>query len=126
MSLVTAFASPLRFTNSPPVPIDASRSCGMAADVPFKLVPNYIGTAFGMRLYIVDIDCRLRRTCVDLSAFIIIVWCTCRSRRRGMLRFSGLIRSIVTDATIYFLATITAQIYSIVGVHSFAFFPRSP
>ena len=75
-------------------------------------------------LSIVGVDRRSRRTCVDLSAFIIIVWCTYRSRRRGTLRFSGLIRKIVTEATFYFLVMVAAQIYSIVGVRSFAFFPR--
>ena len=57
---------------------------------------------------------------VELSAFIVIVWYICRDKTT--LKFSALIRTIVTEATVYFLAMVAMQTYSIVGVK---YFPRS-
>ena len=42
-----------------------------------------------------------------MSAFLVVVWYAYRNR--GALKFSALIRTIVTEATIYFLAMVTAQ-----------------
>lgn len=64
--------------------------------------------------------CRLgltENTCVELSAFAIIVWYIYRDRRT--LKFSALIRTIVAEATVYFLVMVAAQAYGIVGVWPF-------
>ena len=45
----------------------------------------------------------------ELSAFLVIVWCT--YREKSTLKFSALIRRIITEATIYFLAMVALQIY---------------
>ena len=45
----------------------------------------------------------------ELSAFLVIVWYTYRNI--STLKFSTIIRTIVTEATIYFLAMIAIQIY---------------
>ena len=42
---------------------------------------------------------------LDLSAFLVVVWCSYRNK------FSGLIRTIAADATVYFLAVVAAQVY---------------
>ena len=46
---------------------------------------------------------------LELSAFFIIVRYTYRNR--GTLKFSALIRAMITEATIYFLAMIALQMY---------------
>ena len=60
---------------------------------------------------------------LDLSAFLVVIWCTYRNK------FSGLIRAIAADATVYFLAVVAAQVYIqtacvLMDVRSFARFPR--
>ena len=52
--------------------------------------------------------------CVELSAFIVIVWCIYRLNRA--LKVSALISTIVTEATVYFLVMVAVQVYSIIGV----------
>ena len=47
---------------------------------------------------------------LELSAFLAILWYTCRDQR--MLKFSGLIRTLVGEAMIHFLAMISMQIMS--------------
>ena len=56
-------------------------------------------------------------TCAELSAFIVIIWQICR--HKSALKFSALIRTIVTEATVYFLAMVALQTYSIAGVTPF-------
>ena len=46
---------------------------------------------------------------LDISAFLVIVWYT--YYHKSALKFSALIRTIVTEATIYFLAMIALQMY---------------
>ena len=46
---------------------------------------------------------------LELSAFLVIVWHTYHNKT--MLKFSALIRTIVAEATIYFLAMIALQMY---------------
>ena len=46
----------------------------------------------------------------DLSAFIVVAWCTLRNT--SALKVSALIRTIATEATIYFLAMVALQVYS--------------
>ena len=43
----------------------------------------------------------------ELSAFLIIIWYAYRNR--GLFKLSALVRAIVTEASIYFLAMVTAQ-----------------
>lgn len=63
---------------------------------------------------------------LELSAFLVIVRYTYRNKR--MLKFSALVRAIVAEASIYFLAMIAMQIYvqssvSLMKVWSFSRFP---
>ena len=51
----------------------------------------------------------MRSTCTEISAFIVVVRYTYCNKR--LLEFSGLVRAITTQATIYFLAIIAIQIY---------------
>ena len=51
---------------------------------------------------------------MELSAFIVIVWCIYRLNRA--LKVSALISTIVTEATVYFLVMVAVQVYSIIGV----------
>ena len=50
LSIVVAFVNPLVVPIHPP-PIDQFARCGLVEDFRFQLVPNYIGTVFGMCLY---------------------------------------------------------------------------
>jgi hypothetical protein len=50
-----------------------------------------------------------RREHLDLSAFLVIAWYAYRNR--GTLKISALIRTFVTDATLYFLVMVAAQIH---------------
>ena len=45
----------------------------------------------------------------ELSAFLVIAWYTILDKR--MLKLSGLVRTIVAEATIYFIAMVAIQIY---------------
>jgi len=56
----------------------------------------------------------MRGLYTELSAFIVIVW-NVYHLNRG-LKFSALVRTIITEATVYFLAMIALQIYNIAGV----------
>ena len=63
---------------------------------------------------------------LDVPAFLAIIWYSCRNR--GTLRFSALIRTIVTEATIYFFAIVAMQIYvqlslNLMEVESLSWFP---
>jgi len=51
---------------------------------------------------------------LELSAFLAIVWYTYRIR--SSLKFSALIRTIVTEATIYFLAMVAMQTYVLLSL----------
>ena len=62
----------------------------------------------------------------DLFAFLVIAWYTYRKKR--MLQFSVVIRAIIGDASIYFIAMIALQIYvqlslSLTKVRSFSELP---
>ena len=46
---------------------------------------------------------------LELSAFLVIAWYTYRNI--GMLKFSVLVRTIVAEGTIYFLAMVAIQVY---------------
>ena len=46
---------------------------------------------------------------LELSAFLVIGWYTYRNR--SMLKFSVLARTIFTEATAYFIATMVLQVY---------------
>jgi len=46
---------------------------------------------------------------LDLSAFLVVAWCTYRSL--NTLKLSVVIRTIVAEATIYFLAMVAVQVY---------------
>ena len=48
-------------------------------------------------------------THIEISAFLVVIWCTYRNK--GKLKFSALARAIVTEATVYFLVMLTAQVY---------------
>jgi len=115
VSLASAFARPVAFVDLPPIPIDALNFCPVVPNLQFRLVPNAIGTAFGewvvpvsaagvksQRLLITGIS-------LELSAFLVIGWCVSRNMRT--LRISAVIRTIVAEATIYFLAMVALQIY---------------
>lgn len=47
---------------------------------------------------------------LDLSAFLVVAWCTFRNM--GVFKLSAVVRTIATEATIYFLAMVVLQIYS--------------
>jgi len=44
---------------------------------------------------------------LELPAFLVVAWCA--SCNRGVLKFSAVIRTIVAEATIYFLAMVAVQ-----------------
>jgi len=48
VSLVTAFIKPPTIVDLPPLPVDAFDLCGIVVHLRFKMVPNSIGTAFGL------------------------------------------------------------------------------
>ena len=47
--------------------------------------------------------------CIETSAFAVVIWYTYRDQ--NMLRFSALVRTIVKQATIYFIVIVAVQIY---------------
>jgi len=58
--------------------------------------------------------------CLDLSAFLVVVWRTYRVRASGLI--------IVADATVYFLVMVSSQVYiqltyNLLEVRSFVRFP---
>jgi len=46
---------------------------------------------------------------LEVSAFLVIVWYTYRNK--SSLKFSALVRTIIADATMYFLAMVALQVY---------------
>ena len=92
MAFVTAFYNP-----SAPMPIQ------------FRLVPNSVGTTFGMWLRTLRDVSLIMNPYIELSAFLVIVFYTYRNKRS--LKFSGLVFTVVTESTVYFLAMVAAQIY---------------
>jgi len=50
---------------------------------------------------------------LDLSAFVVVAWCA--YRHVNTLKFSVVIRTIVAEATIYFLAMVALQVYVQLG-----------
>ena len=131
MALTTAFLKPPMFVEFPAVPVDAFNMCGIAVDLQFMSVPSSLGTAFGASLRwfwllarnpIADLEVYL-----ELSAFLAIAWYTYRNK--SALKFSALVRTIVSEATIYFLVMVAVQTYiqislSLVEVQSLPW-PRS-
>ena len=98
MGLVTAFV----------------HSPGIATNLQFKLIPNTIGTVFGMWLRtLVDTELQnillTENSHAELSVFLVVVWYTYRNK--GTLKFSALLRRFVAEAMVYFLAMVAAQIY---------------
>jgi len=91
VSLAASFLKPPTIVSLPPVPVDAFNLCATVADIQFGSAPNSIGTAF------------------ELSAFIVIVLYTYRNK--STLKLSALIRTLVAEATVYFLVMVALQIY---------------
>lgn len=66
------------------------------------------GGAFSSRL------CKIPRIAVhgknlDLSAFLVVAWCAYRNI--STVKLSVVVRTIVAEATMYFLAMVAVQIY---------------
>lgn len=92
VALATSFVKAPTVANFPSIPVvDVTHLCVIVIDLQFKLVPNSIATAF------------------ELSAFLVIVWYTYRNK--STLKFSALVRTMITEATIYFLAMVALQTY---------------
>jgi len=74
---------------------------------------------------IVDMKCRglLSGELPEISAFLSIVWYTYHIR--SSLKFSVLIRTIVTEATIYFLAMVAMQTYVLLSLIFMEVYPLS-
>jgi len=51
----------------------------------------------------------IKRKHIELSAFVVVAWCAYRNV--NTLKFSAVVRTIVAEATIYFLAMVALQIY---------------
>ena len=69
-----------------------------------------IGTAFGEWLPTVAAKTLFTKISgIEVSAMIVVVWYTYRNR--STLKYSALLRTIVTQATVYFLVIVAAQIY---------------
>ena len=47
---------------------------------------------------------------LDLSAFLVVAWCT--FRYLDVLKLSAMVRTITTEVTIYFLAMVALQLYT--------------
>ena len=112
MSIVKAFAKPPTFVELPPVPIDAFNVCGpVVDDLRFMLVPSSLGTVFGTsrRLFGLSAQSSIADHGVhlELSAFLVMAWYAYRNK--GALKISVLVRTIVSEATIYFLVMVAAQ-----------------
>ena len=95
-------------------PIDAFNMCVIITDLRPMSFPNSIGTVFGTSSICSSFWRKMLRVTdreehLELSAFLAILWYTYRDQK--MLKFSGLIRTLVGEATIYFLAMIAMQIY---------------
>jgi len=91
LALALSFRKPPAVTPLPPLPIDAFSLCAVVVDLRLMLIPSSIGTAF------------------ELSAFLVILWYAYRNK--GTLRVSALVRTIATEATVYFLAIVAVQTY---------------
>ena len=69
-----------------------------------------IGTAFGTLFPVAGVKLLIVGNHVDLSAFLVIVWHTYGNK--STLEFSALVRTLVTEATVYFPVMISVQIYT--------------
>ena len=114
VSLATSFIKPPTIVDLPPFPVDAFDLCGIVVHLQFKMVPNSIGSAFGKHLF--SLDCWVKTPRIvdngehlELSAFLVMVWFTYREKSK--LKVSVLIRTIIAEGTIYFLAMVALQIY---------------
>jgi len=91
IGLVAAFIKPPTILEFPLVPVDAFNQCATIVNLHLMLIPSSLGTAF------------------ELSAFLVIAWYTYRNK--SALKFSALVRTIISEATIYFLVMIALQTY---------------
>jgi len=92
LSLAACFLWPVEFLDLHQIPIDA-----------FNLCPIHARYGLGYASAV-----------LDLSAFVIIAWCAYRNM--NVLKLSAVVRTIVTEGTIYFLAMVTMQIYIQISV----------
>lgn len=120
MTLASTFSVSPTIINLPQVPIDAFDLCAVVVEFKFKLVPNSIGCAFGaLVVALVPVDrAKFRGLLItgehlEISIFLVIVWYTYHNQ--GKFRFSALVRTIITEATIYFLVMSAMQTYVLIS-----------
>ena len=108
-ALATPFVKPPIVPDIPPIPLDIFNFCGVLTDLDPMLIPSSIGTAFGTCWIPSAPSVFDHVEHLELSAFLVIVWYT--YRYRVTLKFSVLARTIVAEATVYFLAMVALQVY---------------
>ena len=109
--LVSFFVEPLSVVDLSVVPIDVFNLCAIKVNPKLLSAPISIGTAFGTWFHSFQLNAEIAdyKEHSDISAFLIIAQYTYRNKR--MLKFSALVRAIVAEASIYFLAMLAMQIY---------------
>jgi len=91
IALIVVLIKHPTIVGSLPVPIDAFNQCATVMDLRLMLIPSSLGTAF------------------ELSAFLVIAWYTYRNK--SALKFSALVRTIISEATIYVLVMVALQTF---------------
>ena len=84
-------------------------SPAVVENLQFKLVPNTIGTAFGMSPRALVGPKPHENPRAEASAILVIIWYTYQNN--GSLKLTGLIRKVVAAATVYFFVMVAAQVF---------------
>jgi len=83
--------------------------CGPPVDVDSEFIRHCFWCVAALVWFLGTISIADRGIHAELSAFLAIAWYTYRNK--GALKFSALIRTIISEATIYFMVMIAVQTY---------------
>ena len=125
-ALATPFVKPPIVPDIPPIPLDIFNFCGVLTDLDPMLIPSSIGTAFGTCWIPSAPSVFDHVEHLELSAFLVIALYTYSNKRA--LKFSAVVSTIVSEATIYFLAMVAVQTFiqismNVMEVRSLSRFP---
>lgn len=92
----------------PDIPIDAFRTCIASGSIKIQISAHAIGAVFGELFGSpVAAASRLRQAVSDVSAFSFIIWVAYSNA--VVIRFPSLLRTVVADATVYFIIAMGLQ-----------------
>ena len=99
----------------PDIPFEVFKACGALVPFHLQLILSAIGTAIGeLFASLVITASGSRRIVSDISAFCVIIWFAYSTAT--IFRFSSLVRTIVTDGTVYFIIVTVIQMLLVLSV----------